>query len=59
MDEITHKTRWWLLAALASSALACIAGWMAANRATVQSGPPSNAIMVIAPYWYNGTWVLE
>ena len=31
--------------------LTCPAGELAA--------PSSNAIMVIAPYWYNGTWVFD
>ena len=53
------KTRWWLLATIASVALASIVGWMAATWATGRIGPSSNAIMVIAPYWYNGTWVFD
>lgn len=25
----------------------------------VDSRPPANAVMVISPYWYNGTWVFD
>jgi hypothetical protein len=53
------KTRWWLLATIASVALACVTGWMAITWARGRSDAPSNAIMVIAPYWYNGTWVFD
>jgi hypothetical protein len=59
MTKETPRTRWWLLATFVSVALACVAGWMAVTWARARSGAPSNAIMVIAPYWYNGTWVFD
>ena len=53
------KTRWKLLAAigLVAGRLSC----QLADRdwATNHNGVPANAIMVIAPYWYNGTWVFD
>ncbi len=54
-----NQTRWWLLATFASLALAGASGWMAVTWAMGRTGPPANAIMVIAPYWYNGTWVFD
>jgi hypothetical protein len=53
------KTRWKLLGALALVAGAGLVGWQAYVRSTAGAGVPANAIMVIAPYWYNGTWVFD
>jgi hypothetical protein len=55
----TQKTRWRTLAALVIAAAAGIAVWQVAIRATQREGPSANSIMVIAPYWYNGTWVFD
>jgi hypothetical protein len=52
------KTRWWLLAAIALLAASSVGAWRYLTVAT-NGGPPANAIMVIAPYWYNGTWVFD
>jgi hypothetical protein len=54
-----RNARWWLLAIFASAAAACVAGWIAATWTKGRLGPSSNAITVIAPYWYNGTWVFD
>jgi hypothetical protein len=53
------QTRWKLLAGIAIAALSCVAAWQIATWAMNRSGPPANAIMVIAPYRYNGTWVFD
>src|SRR5271168_1448108 len=55
----TPKTRWRLLAGITMAAVGCVAAWQIATWAMHRSGPPANAIMVIAPYWYNGTWVFD
>jgi len=39
--------------------IAGMSAWGYLNWATTPGAPPSNAIMVIAPYWYNGTWVFD
>jgi hypothetical protein len=59
MSTGTPRTRWKLLAGIAIAALGCVAAWQIASWAMNRSGPPSNAIMVIAPYRYNGTWVFD
>jgi hypothetical protein len=53
------KTRWVPLAAFAVLAGAGLACWQAYLWSTARGGVPANAIMVIAPYWYNGTWVFD
>jgi hypothetical protein len=59
MPESKPKTRWMPLAIIALVAAACAAaGYYFANRASTLS-PSSNSILVIAPYWYNGTWVFD
>jgi hypothetical protein len=55
----TQKTRWRLLAAIGLVAVGSMTGWQIATWATNRNGPSTNAIMVIAPYWYNGTWVFD
>jgi hypothetical protein len=59
MPDGTSKTRWRLLGAVALVAAACVAaGYYLTNRET--TAPPSdNSLFVIAPYWYNGTWVFD
>jgi hypothetical protein len=59
MSEVMRKTRWKLLAGIAVAVVACVAAWQVAIWAMNRAGPPSNAIMVIAPYRYNGTWVFD
>ena len=54
-----RQTRWKLLGAFGLIAAGCLAGWQIATWATNRIGVPANAIMVIAPYWYNGTWVFD
>lgn len=55
-----QKSRWALVGAVVTATVLGLAGtygyvaWRA-NRA----GPSSNSIMVIAPYWFNGTWVFD
>lgn len=59
MTEARPKTRWKLLAAIVLLAIVGAAGgWYAAHRSSTIS-PSSNSILVIAPYWYNGTWVFD
>ena len=36
-----------------------LASWAYLARSLGLASPASNAIMVIAPYWYNGTWVFD
>src|SRR4051794_30021833 len=55
----SRKTR---LALLASALIVPIAGagaWAYRARTTRQAGPSNNAIMVLTPYWYKGTWVFD
>jgi hypothetical protein len=52
-------TRWGLLAALVLACGSGIAVWQIFIRSSLRGGVPANAIMVIAPYWYNGTWVFD
>jgi len=59
MRNSTKKTRWRFLAAIGLAAVAFVAVWQIGTWALSRSGPPTNAIMVIAPYWYNGTWVFD
>ena len=59
MPNDVKKTRWALVAALVVLAGAGMAAWQAYVWSTVRGGVPANAIMVIAPYWYNGTWVFD
>jgi hypothetical protein len=54
-----QKTRWRSLAAAITVAAASVAVWQVTIRATQRGFPSANAIMVIAPYWYNGTWVFD
>jgi hypothetical protein len=59
MAHSTPRTRWKLLAGIAVATVGCLAAWQIATWAMNRAGPPANAIMVIAPYWYNGTWVFD
>jgi hypothetical protein len=55
----TQKTRWKLLGGIAVAAFGCLAAWQIATSARYRGKTATNAIMVIAPYWYNGTWVFD
>jgi hypothetical protein len=59
MTDVKPRTRWKLLAGIAVAVVACVAAWRIATWAMDRAGPTSNAIMVIAPYRYNGTWVFD
>jgi hypothetical protein len=48
-----------LLAAILAVVIAGVSAWGYLTRATGPIGPSSNAMMVITPYWYNGTWVFD
>ncbi|WP_205679050.1 DUF6717 family protein [Aquisphaera insulae] len=53
----SKKPRRLLLGAVLLAAAAGV--WAYLSRASILAGPSSNAIMVVAPYWYNGTWVFD
>lgn len=38
--------------------IAALVAWYS-GAVSLDSRPPANAIMVISPYWYNGTWVFD
>jgi hypothetical protein len=59
MANDVKKTRWALIGALAVLAGAGAGAWQAFLWSSTRGGVPANAIMVIAPYWYNGTWVFD
>jgi hypothetical protein len=59
MPDTNQKTRWRMLAAVGLVAVALVVAWQLATWAKNRGGPSANAIMVIAPYWYNGTWVFD
>jgi hypothetical protein len=56
---INRTTRWALLAAILAVVIAGVGAWGYVRWATSPIGPSSNAIMVLTPYWYNGTWVFD
>ena len=39
--------------------VAGVLAWYTGLVSMADSRPPANAIMVISPYWYNGTWVFD
>lgn len=55
----TRRVRWPLLAVFLVILIAGAGAWMYATRAAGRAAPSSNALMVIAPYWFNGTWVFD
>jgi hypothetical protein len=59
MLKNSGATRWRLLAATVLVAGTGVAVWKGVLWASLRGGVPANAIMVIAPYWYNGTWVFD
>ncbi len=50
------KNRWSLTIGLVCIVFAGTSIWGYQRMAT---GPTGNAILIIAPYWYNGTWVFD
>src|SRR4051812_44473362 len=62
MSEVSRNTRRGLLAVAAVLVVAGalgVAAWKLAGPGARRAGPSANAIMVVAPYWYNGTWVFD
>lgn len=57
--SVNRTTRWTLLSALIAVVLASVGDWAYVRWASSARGPSSNAIMIITPYWYNGTWVFD
>jgi hypothetical protein len=59
MTNSAPKTRWAPLAIFVLAVAASAAGgwWLLHHKTT--ASPASNSIFVIAPYWYNGTWVFD
>ena len=54
------KTRWGLLAGIVVAAVVVgLVGWHFATRPERGVAPAGNSLMVIAPYYYNGTWVFD
>jgi hypothetical protein len=54
-----RKLPWSLLSAVFLVMIAGVGAWGYLTWAARTAGPSSNAIMVVAPYWYNGTWVFD
>jgi hypothetical protein len=53
------RDRWPLVALVLALAMAVLAARYILSRSTGRVAPSSNAILVIAPYWYQGTWVFD
>jgi hypothetical protein len=53
------KYRLLLIAGFVIAALLALGTWAYLSSARGLMSPSSNAIMVITPYWYNGTWVFD
>jgi hypothetical protein len=58
MDE-KRKTRWGLLTAISVILFGGFGVWWYVSHGIGRAGPASNAIFVVAPYWYQGTWVFD
>ncbi len=56
---IHWKSRWPVIAVLAGVFLAALGVTAYLARVPGRLGPSANALMVIAPYRYNGTWVFD
>jgi hypothetical protein len=54
-----RKPKWALLLAVVAMVIVGVGVWIYATSATGTVAPSSNSIMVINPYWYNGTWVFD
>lgn len=59
MSRSGWKSRWPLFLTVAAVLLAGVGLRAYLLRASGPAAPPGNAIMVIAPYRYNGTWVFD
>ena len=59
MTDDQPKTRWGLLAIVALVVALITAGGWYLSRLSRTASPASNSIFVIAPYWFNGTWVFD
>ena len=59
MPPNTQKSRWMTIAAAALAAIAGVTVWYFVTTTTRGVSPSSNSIMVVAPYWYKGTWVFD
>jgi len=55
----TRKIGWPLIAGVFLVLTAGVGSWGYLKWANDRAAPSSNAIMVIAPYWYNGTRVFD
>ena len=58
MTRVVSGRRWWL-AGLALALAAAAAAGAYLEKAAGPAVPAGNALMIIAPYWYNGTWVFD
>ena len=54
-----HKKRWRTLTAIALGTAILVNVWQFSTWTRNRSGPSANTMMVIAPYAYHGTWVLD
>ena len=54
-----HPVRMLVGAALSLAVLIGVVTWVYISNARGLASPASNAIMVVAPYRYNGTWVFD
>jgi hypothetical protein len=59
MVGTSQDTRWRMLAAVGIATATLVAVWLVGTWATYRASASNNTIMVIAPYWYNGTWVFD
>lgn len=61
MDGQESTTRHLRLAIITALGLLLVGflSWFYLTHVRGLASPSSNAIMVIAPYWYNGTWVFD
>jgi hypothetical protein len=59
MSVSTQKTRWRIIATAVLAGLAGAAASYYVARSATGVNSSSNAIMVVAPYWYKGTWVFD
>src|SRR5262245_44048526 len=55
----TRKPKWALVVAVVAMVAAGVGVWVYLTSASGPVAPSSNSIMVVNPYWYNGTWVFD
>lgn len=53
------QTRWPWIGVIAAAAVLAVAAWRLAGPSLAPGRAPANAILVIAPYDYQGTWVFD